>query len=119
MQFDSTSLVSFTSASLIFDDIPLPPIETRPGGSSSVIRHTRTKNNSIREDYRPEREGVCANSCDEDDGVFRVAEGATGSEVVGRAACGGGDADAVGLDGGEVFIVAEDFDGGHGWRGRS
>lgn len=58
-----------------------------------------------------------ADGCDEDDGVFGVAEGAAGGEVVGGAAGGGGDADAVGLDGGEVFVAAEDFDGGHGWRG--
>ena len=54
-----------------------------------------------------------ADGCDEDDGVLGVAERAASGEVVGGAAGGGGDTDAVGLDGGEVFVVAEDFDGGH------
>lgn len=57
---------------------------------------------------------MCADGGDEDDGVFGVAKGATGAEIVGCGAGGGGDADAVGLDGGEVFVVAEDFDGRHG-----
>ena len=56
---------------------------------------------------------MCADGCDEDDGVFWVAEGAAGGEVVGCGAGWSGDADAVGLDGGEVFVVAKDFDGGH------
>ena len=54
-----------------------------------------------------------ADGGDEDDGVFGMAEGAAGCEVVGCGAGGGGDADSVGLDGCEVFVVAEDFDGGH------
>ena len=56
---------------------------------------------------------MSADCSDQDDGVLRVAEGATGGEVVGGGAGRGGDADAVGLDGGEVFVVAEDLDGGH------
>ena len=60
---------------------------------------------------------MCANGCDEDDGVFGVAEGAASGEVVGGAAGGGGDADSIGLDGGEVFVVAKNFDGGHGCCG--
>lgn len=54
-----------------------------------------------------------ADGGDEQDGVVGVAEGTAGCEVVGRAAGGGGDADAVGLHGGYVEVVAEDFDGGH------
>ena len=56
-----------------------------------------------------------ADGGDEDDGVFGVAEGTAGGEVVGCRAGGSGDADTVGLDGGEMFVVAEDFDCGHGW----
>lgn len=37
---------------------------------------------------------------EQDDGVVRVAEGAAGREVVGCASCWGGDAEAVGEDGG-------------------
>lgn len=62
---------------------------------------------------------MCADCCYEDYGVVGVAEGAAGREVVGGAAGGGGDADAVGLDGCDVVFVAEDFDAGHccGWGG--
>ena len=49
--------------------------------------------------------------------VFRVAKRATRCEVVGGGARGRGDADAVGLDGGEVVVVAEELDGGHGGVG--
>lgn len=59
---------------------------------------------------------MCADGGQEDDGILGVTEGAAGCEVVGCAAGGGGDADAVGLDGGEVLVVAEELDGGHGWR---
>ena len=55
---------------------------------------------------------------DEDDRVFGVAEGAAGGEVVGCGAGRGGDADSVGLDCCEVFVVAEDFYGGHCWGRR-
>ena len=54
-----------------------------------------------------------ADGGDEDYGVFWVAEGAAGCQVVGCGAGWGGDADPVGLDGGEVFVVAEEFDCGH------
>ena len=56
---------------------------------------------------------MCAYCGYEDHGVFGVAEGTARCEVVGCAAGGGRDADAVGLDRGEVFVIAEDFDGGH------
>ena len=52
---------------------------------------------------------------DEDDRVFGMAEGAACGEVVGCGAGGGGDADAIGLDGRKVLVVAEKFDGGHCW----
>lgn len=56
-----------------------------------------------------------ADGCDEDDWVFGVTEGAAGGEIVGGAAGGGSNADAIGLDGGKVLVVAEDFDRGHGF----
>lgn len=43
---------------------------------------------------------MCADGCQKNDGVLGVAEGAAGCEVVGCAAGGSGNADAVGLDGG-------------------
>ena len=46
-----------------------------------------------------------------------MAEGAACGEVVGCGAGGGGDADAVSLDGRKVLVVAEKFDGGHCWGG--
>ena len=46
-----------------------------------------------------------------------MAEGAACGEIVGCGAGGGGDADAVSLDGCEVLIVAKNFDGGHCWGG--
>ena len=55
-----------------------------------------------------------ADSSDEDDWVFGVAERATSCEVVGRAASRCCDADTVSLDGGEMLIVAENLNGGHG-----
>ena len=54
-----------------------------------------------------------ADGGNQDDGVVGVAEGAAGGEVVGCGAGGCGDAYAVCLDGGEVFVVAEEFDCGH------
>lgn len=60
-----------------------------------------------------------ADSSDEDDGVVRVAERAAGCEIVGCGAGGCCDADAVCLHGGEVLVVAEDFDRGHCWIGTS
>jgi len=56
---------------------------------------------------------VGADCRDKDDGVVWVAERAAGCEIVGCGAGGRGDADAVCLDGGEVFVVAEEFDCGH------
>ena len=47
-----------------------------------------------------------ADSRNEDDWVVWVAEGAPGSEVVGGGARWGGDADAVGLHGRDVEVVA-------------
>ena len=44
-----------------------------------------------------------------------MAKGAACGEVVGCGAGGGCDADAVSLDGREVLVVAENFDGGHCW----
>jgi len=55
-----------------------------------------------------------ADSRDEDDGIFWVAKGSAGGEVVCCRAGGGGDTDAVGLYRGEVFVIAEDFYGRHG-----
>lgn len=46
----------------------------------------------------------------EDHWVLGVAEGSAGCEVVGCGSGWGRDADAVGLDGGEMFVVAEDLD---------
>ena len=46
-----------------------------------------------------------------------MAEGAACGEVVGCGAGGGGDTDTVSLDGREVLVVAEQFDGGHCWGG--
>lgn len=42
-----------------------------------------------------------------------MAQGAACGEVVGCGAGGSGDTDAVSLDGREVLIVPEKFDGGH------
>ena len=58
-----------------------------------------------------------ADGREEDDGVFGMAEGAAGREIVSGGARRGSDADAIGLHGGEVFVIAEDFNGGHGWIG--
>ena len=46
-----------------------------------------------------------------------MAEGAACGEVVGCGAGGGGDADAISLDGRKVLVIAEKFDGGHCWGG--
>lgn len=48
--------------------------------------------------------------CDQDDRVLGMAQRASGGEIVRRGSRRGGDADAVCLDGGEVLVVAEDFD---------
>ncbi len=46
-----------------------------------------------------------------------MAEGAACGEVVGCRASRGGDANAISLNGREVLVVAENFDGGHCWGG--
>ena len=97
---------------------PLPTVETRPGARARVVGDADAEDDGVGEDDGPEGEGVGADGGDEDDGVFGVAEGTAGGEVVGGGSRRGGDADSVGLDGGEMFIVAEDFDGGHGWKER-
>ena len=51
----------------------------------------------------------------EDDGVVRVAERSTCSEIVCGGACGRRDAYAVCLYGSEVLVVAEELDARHGW----
>ena len=60
---------------------------------------------------------MCAYGCDQDDRVFGMAEGAACGEVVGCGPGRGGDTDTVSLDGREMLVVAEQFDGGHCWGG--
>ena len=88
----------------------------RPG----VVRHTDTQDHRVWKDDRPERERVGADGRHQDHRILRVAEGASGREVVRGRARRRGDADAVGLDAREMLVVAKELERGHGWaqRGR-
>lgn len=93
------------------------PVEARPRAGARVVGDAGAQDDGVGQDDGAEGEGVRADGGDQDDGVVRVAQGAAGGEVVRGAARGRRDADAVGLDGGEVFVVAEELDAGHGGVG--
>ena len=92
---------------------PLPAVETRPAAAARVVGHADAQDDRVGEDDGPEGERVRADGGQQNHGVFRVAEGAAGGEVVGCRPGGRGNADAVGLYGGEMLVIAKDLDGGH------
>lgn len=93
---------------------PLSPIETRPRACAGIVRDAYAQNNGVGEDDGSEGERMRADGGDEDDGVLGVAEGAPGCEIVGCRAGGCSNTDAVGLNRGEMLVVAKDFCRGHG-----
>lgn len=56
---------------------------------------------------------MSANSRHQYDGVLGMAKGASSRQVVSCRSSRRGNADAVGLHGGEVLVIAEEFDRGH------
>ena len=95
----------------------LAAVETDPAVGAGIVRNPNTQDHAVGEDDGAERESMGADCGDKDDRVLWVAERAAGREVVGCAACGRRDADPVCLDGGEVLLVAEELNRGHGGVG--
>jgi len=56
---------------------------------------------------------MSANSRHQYDGVLGMAKGAASRQIVSCRSSRRRNADAVGLHGGEVLVIAEDFDRGH------
>lgn len=87
----------------------LTAVERGPRARPRAVGHADAQDDGVGEDNGPEGEGMRADGGHEHHWVFGVAEGASGCEIVGCGACGCGHADAVGEDGGKVFVVAEDL----------
>lgn len=87
----------------------LSPVKTGPRGRPGIVGDANSQNDGVGQNDWSEGQRVSADGCNEHDGILRVAQGATGSEIVSRRARRCRYTNAICEHRSKVLVVSKDF----------